>query len=106
VLLLTESPAGVSIGHAVGLYAGGRAVVEGNAADPSFAQLLRRYRRISGLTQEGLAEQAGLSTRAVSDLERDDSRVPRRDTLDLLLGALALSTEDRAIIEGSVARAR
>ena len=37
---------------------------------PSFAQLLRRHRRELGLTQEALAERAGLSWRTISDLER------------------------------------
>jgi len=54
---------------------------------PSFAQLLRRFRRAAGLTQEELAARANLSARAVSDLERDDDRVPRRDTLELLADA-------------------
>ncbi len=73
---------------------------------PSFAQLLRRFRRAVGLTQEELAERANLSARAVSDLERDDDRVPRRDTLELLADALQLSTEDRAILDQTVRRAR
>jgi len=55
------------------------------APDPSFAQMLRRYRRAAGLTQEGLAERAGLSTRTVSDLERGEILAPRQDTLDLLV---------------------
>ena len=35
-----------------------------------FGELLRRYRVAAGLTQEALAERAGISTRGVSDLER------------------------------------
>jgi transcriptional regulator with XRE-family HTH domain len=38
--------------------------------DLSFGNLLRRYRSAAGLTQEELAERAGLSARAVSDIER------------------------------------
>ncbi len=72
---------------------------------PSFAQLLRRFRRAAGLTQEELAERANLSARAVSDLERDDERVPRRDTLELLADALQLSPEDRTILDQAVRRA-
>jgi len=73
---------------------------------PSFAQLLRRYRRAAGLTQEELAEQANLSARAVSDLERGENRTPRRDTLDLLAEALHLSAEDRAALDLTVSRTR
>ena len=61
----------------------------------SFAQLLRRYRQVAGLTQEELAERAGVSWRAISDLERAVYRAPRRDTLELLAEALALSSEER-----------
>jgi transcriptional regulator with XRE-family HTH domain len=43
----------------------------------TFAALLKRHRLAAGLTQEALAERAGLSPRAVSDLERDPARTPR-----------------------------
>src|SRR5262245_26240415 len=42
----------------------------------TFGDQLRRYRVERGLTQEGLAEQAGLSTRAISDLERGNQAPP------------------------------
>ena len=48
---------------------------------PDFAELLRRARRAAGLSQEELAERAGLSARGISDLERGVNRAPRRDTL-------------------------
>ena len=63
---------------------------------PAFGDLLRRYRRAAGLTQEALAERAQVSARAVSDLERGISHAPRRDTLPLLVAALQLAGEDRA----------
>src|SRR5262245_41740125 len=47
------------------------------------------------MSQEALAELAGLSARAISDLERGVNRAPRRDTLDALLRALALRPEER-----------
>jgi WD40 repeat protein/transcriptional regulator with XRE-family HTH domain len=56
-----------------------------------FAGLLRQLRVAAGLTQEELAEAAGLSPRAVSDLERGFHRTARRDTAVLLAGALGLS---------------
>ena len=40
----------------------------------SFGDLLRRDRLTAGLTQEALAERAGLSVRAISDLERSARR--------------------------------
>ena len=61
----------------------------------SFAELLRRHRAEAGLTQEMLGERAGVSWRTISDLERG-IKYPRRDTLALLAGALALSEDDRA----------
>ena len=57
-------------------------------------RLAREYRRARGLTQEQLAERAGLSTRGIQDLERGLS-VPRRDTLDRLIRALELDGEPR-----------
>ena len=64
----------------------------------TFGTLLKRYRMAAGLTQEGLAERANLSTRAISDLERGLSRAPRYDTLALLASALSLSSEQRAAL--------
>lgn len=65
----------------------------------SFGMLLRRYRTAAGLTQEELAEQAGLSARGISDLERGERERPHRDTVQMLADALALSDEDRAAFE-------
>jgi transcriptional regulator with XRE-family HTH domain len=56
----------------------------------SFAGLLRQLRAEAKLTQEELAEAAGLSTRSVSDLERGVSRIAHKDTAVLLAGALGL----------------
>ena len=36
----------------------------------SLGDLLRRYRKAAGLTQEELAERAGLSVRAIANIER------------------------------------
>src|SRR5215467_1701479 len=64
-----------------------------------FGGLLRRYRLAASLTQEELAERAGLSTRAISDLERGVNRTPQPATLQLLAEALRLSDEERAGFE-------
>ena len=50
----------------------------------SFAELLRRLRSEARLTQEELAEAAGLSPRSVSDLERGINRTARKDTAILV----------------------
>lgn len=62
----------------------------------SFGELLRIARWNANLTQEELAERAGISTRAISDLERGINRSPRRDTLAMLAQALGLSDDERA----------
>jgi tetratricopeptide (TPR) repeat protein/transcriptional regulator with XRE-family HTH domain len=55
-----------------------------------FAGLLRQLRAAARLTQEELAEAAGISTRAVSDLERGVNRTAHKDTARLLAAALGL----------------
>ena len=56
-----------------------------------FAGLLRQLRGEARLTQEELAEAASLSPRAVSDLERGVNRTARKETAELLAGALGLA---------------
>lgn len=65
----------------------------------SFAELLRRLRTDAELTQEELAERAGLSPRSISDLERGINKTARRDTTRLLADALNLSGTARAAFE-------
>ena len=62
----------------------------------SFSAILRHLRLAAGLTQEDLAERAGLSSKAISGLERDPARLPRLDTVALLAEALGLDGEQRA----------
>jgi tetratricopeptide (TPR) repeat protein/transcriptional regulator with XRE-family HTH domain len=62
-----------------------------------FAELLRQLRELALLTQEELAEAAGLSPRSVSDLERGIHRTARKDTAVLLAGALGLAEPVRAL---------
>jgi tetratricopeptide (TPR) repeat protein/transcriptional regulator with XRE-family HTH domain len=71
----------------------------------TFAGLLRKLRADARLTQEELAEAAGLSPRSVSDLERGIATTPRRDTVRLLADALRLADLARAQFE-AVARGR
>src|SRR3954453_2835525 len=63
----------------------------------SFAGLLRQFRAEARLTQEELAEAAGLSPRSVSDLERGINRTARKDTAVLLADALSLTGQVREL---------
>jgi non-specific serine/threonine protein kinase len=61
-----------------------------------FAELLRQHRLSHGLTQAELAERAGLSERAISDLERGIKQAPRASTMRLLVRGLALREAESA----------
>jgi tetratricopeptide (TPR) repeat protein/transcriptional regulator with XRE-family HTH domain len=63
----------------------------------SFAGLLRQLRAEARLTQEELAEAAGLSLRSVSDLERGVHRTARKDTALLLADALSMAGQTRVL---------
>jgi len=63
----------------------------------SFAGLLRQLRGEARLTQQELAELAGLSPRSVSDLERGINRTARKDTAGLLAEALSLTGPAREL---------
>jgi predicted ATPase/DNA-binding XRE family transcriptional regulator len=64
----------------------------------SFGNLLRRYRTVAGLTQEALAARAQISARTIADLERGINRIPRHDTFELLMSALDLTAQQRALL--------
>ncbi len=64
--------------------------------DNEFGALLRRHRVARTLTQEGLAELAGMSAAAIAALEAGRRRAPRLSTIANLAGALGLSDEQRA----------
>jgi len=74
------------------------------ADQPTFGDTLKRARQTAGLTQEALAARAGVSARAISDLERGVKHVPRRDTVRLLVAALPLSAQEHALFEASARR--
>jgi tetratricopeptide (TPR) repeat protein/transcriptional regulator with XRE-family HTH domain len=73
-------------------------------APVQFAGVLRRLRAEAGLTQEELAEASGLTSRAISYLERGRVSTPHKDTVRLLADALHLTgwarTEFEAIARG------
>ena len=68
---------------------------------PPFGLVLKRFRLAAGLTHEALAERASLGARTISDLERGVSRAPRADTLALLIEALDLSPDQRALLRAA-----
>ncbi|HXT37361.1 MAG TPA: helix-turn-helix domain-containing protein, partial [Chloroflexota bacterium] len=61
----------------------------------SFGEMLGRFRRAAGLTQEALAERAGLGVRTLQGLERGESK-PHRNTAERLGAALGLEDARRA----------
>jgi predicted ATPase len=67
----------------------------------TFGTLLRRYRLLAGLTQEGLAERAGLSLRGLSDLERGQRRAPYPDTVERLIAALGLGPAEQQALNAA-----
>jgi transcriptional regulator with XRE-family HTH domain len=71
-----------------------------------FGPLLRRYRVGAGLTQEELAERAGLSIRAVSDMERGRTRRPFLRSVRQLAGALGLGASERELLIAAAAWSR
>ncbi len=74
--------------------------------DESFGALLRRYRLEAGLTQDALAERAGVSVRNVQNLERGENR-PLPDTARRLAAALGLeATEHTRLLTGAPPRRR
>jgi predicted ATPase/transcriptional regulator with XRE-family HTH domain len=70
-----------------------------SARSSAFGDVLRRCRLAAGLTQEELAERAGLSVRGISDLERGVKQRPRRDTVSLLADALGLTSLQRSLLD-------
>jgi len=72
----------------------------------TFGELLRHYRVTADLSQEALAEAAGLSPRAISALERGERLAPQQETTRQLADALGLTAEERAVFDGSITRRR
>jgi predicted ATPase/DNA-binding XRE family transcriptional regulator len=70
--------------------------VERRSDSPGFAELLRQHRLAAGLSQEELAEQAGISARGISDLERGARSHPHRETVQRLADALGLGAAQRS----------
>lgn len=74
--------------------------------EQAFGTLLRSYRIRAGYSQETLAERAHLSASAIGLIERGVRRAPYRQTIDMLAGALDLTSEDRQHLVQSANQAR
>ena len=66
----------------------------GEESTQSFSHILRHCRLAAGLTQEALAERAGVSVRSIQAIERNESR-PQKDTARLLVAGLSLNAEEQ-----------
>jgi predicted ATPase/DNA-binding XRE family transcriptional regulator len=75
----------------------------GPVTDETLSVLLKKLRAAAGMTQEELADRAGISARTVSDVERGLRTVVHGDTARRLAPALGLHDEERAKFE-AVAR--
>jgi tetratricopeptide (TPR) repeat protein/transcriptional regulator with XRE-family HTH domain len=62
----------------------------------TFGLMLRHHRQCAGLTQEELGRRAGLTSRAIGDMERGRSRRPYPRSVRMLADALALEARPRA----------
>jgi predicted ATPase/DNA-binding CsgD family transcriptional regulator/DNA-binding XRE family transcriptional regulator len=72
------------------------------AEPPPFADLLRGLRETAGLTQEELAERAGLTGKGISALERGDRRHPYPATVRAIADALELDNAERAALIAAI----
>ncbi|WP_225830429.1 helix-turn-helix domain-containing protein [Streptomyces sp. NK08204] len=71
-----------------------------------FGQRLRHLRARAGLSQEALSHAAGVSIRALADMERGRTRGPQRRTVQVLAEALGLDDDEAADLEKSAALGR
>jgi predicted ATPase/DNA-binding XRE family transcriptional regulator len=82
------------------------AIARNRNISSKFGDLLKSHRLLAGLTQQALAERAGVSVEAVSALERGFRQRPRRETVTLLISALGLSEAESVALTGAVRRSR
>lgn len=80
-------------------------VVRGARELTTFGEMLLVFRRAAGLTQEELAEAAGMAARSIRDLERGRRARPQRRTAQLLVSALGLGEADAAALLAAAAPA-
>ena len=69
-------------------------------------EVLRSYRLRAGLSQEELAERAGISARSVSDIERGDQQRPFPATIRRLADSLALDDREHTFLTEALLSSR
>jgi predicted ATPase/DNA-binding XRE family transcriptional regulator len=72
--------------------------------DETFGARLRGHREAAGLSQEELAQKAGLSANAVGQLERGERKHPYPHTVRSLADGLGLSEQERSALLASAPR--
>lgn len=73
----------------------------GGGAPTTFAEVLRRYRTATGLSQEELAARSGLTPQGIGLLERGERRRPQAYTVRQLAAALGLTDAERTALEAA-----
>ncbi len=81
-------------------------VRETNQSARPFGELLRIFRLKANFSQEGLAERAGVSVKAVASIEQGARRAPYRQTVALLAEALGVSPRERQTLDAAADGAR
>jgi transcriptional regulator with XRE-family HTH domain/tetratricopeptide (TPR) repeat protein len=81
-------------------------VRDGTPSAGDFGQQLRNLRVHAGLSQEALSHAAGVSVRALADMERGRTRGPQRRTVHALAEALGLDGDEAASLERAAALGR
>ncbi|MFJ4578708.1 helix-turn-helix domain-containing protein [Streptomyces echinatus] len=81
-------------------------VRDGTPSAGDFGQRLRSLRVRAGLSQEALSHAAGVSVRALADMERGRTRGPQRRTVQALAEALGLDDSEAVSLEKSAAAGR
>ena len=76
--------------------------MDSGATPGDFAVTLRRLRESRSLTQEELAERAGLTAKAIGALERGERRRPYPHTVRSLADGLALDDDERSALVAAV----
>ncbi|MFJ8545098.1 helix-turn-helix domain-containing protein [Streptomyces sp. NPDC093586] len=79
---------------------------DGTPSTGDFGQRLRTLRVRAGLSQEALSHAAGVSVRALADMERGRTRGPQRRTVQALAEALGVDGDEAAGLEKAAALGR
>lgn len=79
---------------------------DGTSSGRNFGQRLRALRLNAGMSQEALSHEAGVSVRALTDMERGRTRGPQRRTVRALAEALGLDAAAAGELEDAASLGR